>query len=94
MDVKFAFLNGDLMEEVYTEQLEGFEKLGKEEQVYRLKKTLYDIKQAHRAWYARLDKYLMQQGFKRGMYNHNIYIRIEKYGFIVIMFYLDEIIFG
>jgi len=67
MDVKYAFLNGDLKEEVYQEQPKGFEQPGREEQVYRLKKALYGLKQAPRAWYARLDKYLQQQGFKRGM---------------------------
>jgi hypothetical protein len=65
MDVKYAFLNGYLKEESYTEQPEGFEQPGKEEQVYRLKKALHGLKQAPRAWYARLDKYLLQKGFKR-----------------------------
>jgi hypothetical protein len=94
MDVKSAFLNGDLKEEVYTEHPEGFEQPGKEEQVYRLKKALYNLKQAPRAWYARLDKYLLQQGFKRGMSNNNIYLRIEKDSLLVTMVYVDDIIFG
>ena len=63
MDVKSAFLNGTLKEEVYTEQPDGFETPGKETYVWKLKKALYGLKQAPRAWYERLDKYLVQQEF-------------------------------
>ena len=94
MDVKSTFLNGYLKEEVYTDHPKWFEQPGKEEQVYRLKNALYDFKQAPRAWYARLDKYSLQQWFKRGMSNNNIYLRIEKYNLLVTMFYVDDIIFG
>ena len=62
MDVKSEFLNGDLEEEVYIEQPEGFILENDENLVYRLKKALYGLKQAPRAWYYRLDKYLHQQG--------------------------------
>ena len=65
MDVKSAFLNGDLEEEVYMEQPEGFSLTGKEDYVCRPKKALYGLKQAPHAWYSRLDKYLRKQGFKR-----------------------------
>ena len=60
MDVKSAFLNGELEEEVYMEQPNGFKVQEVEIYVYRLKKALYGIKQALRAWYSRLDKYLRQ----------------------------------
>ena len=63
MDVKSAFLNGDLEEEVYIEQQEGFILGNDANLVCRLKKALYGLKQATRAWYYRLDKYLHQQGF-------------------------------
>ena len=66
MDVKSAFLNGYLEEEVYIEQPEGFQLTDKRNYVCKLKKALYGLKQAHRAWYARLDSYLQLQGFKRG----------------------------
>jgi hypothetical protein len=61
MDVKSAFLNGDLEEEVYMEQPDGFQVQEAEQYVYRLKKALYGLKQAPRAWYSRLDNYLRQQ---------------------------------
>ena len=66
MDVKSSFLNGNLEEEVYIEQPEGFQLSEKRDYVCKLKKALYGLKQAPRAWYARLDSYLQTQGFKRG----------------------------
>ena len=58
MDVKSAFLNGILEEEVYVEQPLGYQILGHEHKVYRLKKDLYGLKQAPREWYSRIDSYL------------------------------------
>ena len=63
MDVKSTFLNGELEEEVYIEQLEGFQLSEYTNYVYKLKKALYGLKHAPRAWYSRLDKYLQQVGF-------------------------------
>ena len=65
MDVKFAFLNGKLEEEVYIEQPEGFILLENKDYVCKLKKALYGLKQALRAWFSGLDSYLKQQSFKR-----------------------------
>jgi hypothetical protein len=67
MDVKSAFLNGDLSEEVYMEQPEGFKLSNNPDLVCKLKKDLYGLKQAPRAWYHRLDTYLKDKGFKRIM---------------------------
>ena len=63
MDVKSAFLNGYINEEVYVEQLSSFEDDKKPDHVYKLKKTLYGLKQAPRAWYERLRDFLLSKGF-------------------------------
>jgi hypothetical protein len=76
MDVRSTFLNGDLKEEVYMEQPEGFQLSDNPEFVCKLKKVLYGLKQVPRAWYYRLDKYLQDKGFKRGTIDNNLYINI------------------
>lgn len=58
-------MNGELEEEVYVTQLEGFMVIGKEEKVYKLKKAPYGLKQAPRAWYSKFDLYFLQNGFKK-----------------------------
>lgn len=93
MDVKSAFLNGDL-EEVYVELLEGFTFLEKQDQVCRLRKALYGLKQAPRAWYSRLDNYLQNQGFKRGTTDSKLYIKSENDKLLIVVVYVDDIIFG
>ena len=65
MDVKTVFLPGSLKEEVYLEQPEGFEVQDRRTHVCRLKKALYGLMQAPRAWYKRIDSYLMKLGFTR-----------------------------
>jgi hypothetical protein len=77
MDVKSAFLNGELEEEVYIEQPEGFQLSENTNYVCKLKKALYGLKQAPRAWYSRLDKYLQQAGFIKGSADNNLYIKSE-----------------
>ncbi|GKE86687.1 retrovirus-related pol polyprotein from transposon TNT 1-94 [Tanacetum coccineum] len=67
MDVKTAFLNGELKEEVYVHQSEGFVDPERPHHVYRLKKALYRLKQAHQAWYDTLSKFLLAQGFSKGV---------------------------
>ena len=63
MDVKTAFLNGVIEEEVYIEQTEGFDVENMEMCVCRLHRALYLLKQAPRAWYSRIDSYLREMGF-------------------------------
>ena len=93
MDINSAFLNGELKEEVYIEQPEGFLLSEKEDYVCRLKKALYGLKQAPRAWYARLDGYLHQQGFKKGSIDNNIYVKVDQDNLTIIEVYADDIIF-
>ncbi|GJS07698.1 retrovirus-related pol polyprotein from transposon TNT 1-94 [Tanacetum coccineum] len=66
MDMKTAFLNGPLKEEVYVAQPEGFVDPDHPEQVYLLRKALYGLKQAPRAWYDELSNFLMSKGFTKG----------------------------
>ena len=67
MDVKTAFLNGILEEEVYVKQPPGFEDVDHPDHVYFLDKALYGLKQAPRAWYDRLAKFLLKNGYRRGV---------------------------
>ena len=63
LDVKTAFLNGELQEDVFVDQPEGFVIAGNEDKVYKLRKALYGLKQAPRAWYSKIDHYFTQHGF-------------------------------
>ena len=65
-----------------------------EKLVFQLKKALYGLKQAPRAWYYRLDKYLHQQGFSKGSANRNLYTKIENDKLLIVVVYVDDIIFG
>ncbi|KAL0364919.1 UNVERIFIED_CONTAM: Retrovirus-related Pol polyprotein from transposon TNT 1-94 [Sesamum angustifolium] len=76
MDVKSAFLNGYIDEEIYVEQPQGFIAKGSEEKV--LKKALYGLKQAPRAWYSRIDKYFMDRGFRRSLSEPTLYIKSQE----------------
>jgi hypothetical protein len=75
MNVKSAFLNGDVQEEVYVEQLTGFIIAGKEHKVLKLKKVLYGLHEVPRAWNAKLDDTLLSLGFQRTPSEQTIYIR-------------------
>jgi hypothetical protein len=94
MDVKSSFLNGDLEEEVYMEQPEGFSLTDNLDYVCKLKKALYGLKQAPQAWYYRLDKFLQDKGFKKGIVDSNLYIKYEGDDLLVVLVYVDDIIFG
>eukprot|EP00253_Pinus_taeda_P004443 PITA_04443 len=94
MDVKSAFLNGDLEEEVYIEQPEGFILGNDAKLVCKLRKALYGIKQTPRAWYYRLDKYLHQQGFSKASADSNLYTKIDTDKLLIIVVYVDDIIIG
>ncbi|GJU86662.1 retrovirus-related pol polyprotein from transposon TNT 1-94, partial [Tanacetum coccineum] len=75
MDVKTAFLNGILREEVYVSQLDGFMDQDNPNHVYKLKKALYGLKQAPRAWYDLLSKFLLSQEFSKGTVDPTLFIR-------------------
>jgi hypothetical protein len=94
MDVKSTFLNGDLNEEVYMEQPEGFELSDSPDLVCKLKKVLYGLKKSPRAWYHRLYTYLKDKGFKRGTFDNNLYIKTKGNDLLIVLVYVDDIIFG
>lgn len=64
LDVKSAFLHGELNEDVYVEQPRGYEKMGSEHKVYKLHKALYGLKQAPRAWFSCIEAYFIKEGFQ------------------------------
>jgi hypothetical protein len=94
MDVKSAFLNDILQEEVYVEQPKGFQDPHHPHHVYKLKKALYGLKQAPRAWYDRLTTYLLAKGFTRGRANRTLFIRNQGTHKLIAQIYVDDIIFG
>ncbi|KAK6144980.1 hypothetical protein DH2020_021800 [Rehmannia glutinosa] len=94
LDVKSAFLHGELNEEVFVEQPCGYVQKGHEHKVYKLKKALYGLKQAPRAWYSRIEAYFMKEGFKKCEYEHTLFIKTRKEGKILIVsLYVDDLIF-
>ena len=92
LDVKTAFLHGELKEEVYVTQPEGFKIAGKEDKVYRLKKALYGLKQAPRAWNTKLNQILRELKFTRCSKEASLYRRVEKEGLLVVVVYVDDLL--
>lgn len=93
MDVKSAFLNGVLKEEVYVEQPLGYEVVGEEHKVYRLKRALYGLKQDPWAWYRRIDTYLMSNGFSKSDGEPTLYIKEKNGNMLIVVLYVDDLIF-
>ncbi|CAM8894044.1 unnamed protein product [Rhodiola kirilowii] len=94
MDVKSAFLNGLLNEEVYVAQPRGFEDPHHPDYVYRLKKALYGLKQAPRAWYERLTEFLINHSYVRGGVDKTLFVKHTGPDFIIAQIYVDDIVFG
>ncbi|KAM1399624.1 hypothetical protein ACFX2F_027020 [Malus domestica] len=91
LDVKIAFLHGDLEEEIYMSQPEGFKVAGKENWVCKLEKSLYGLKQSPRQWYKRFDRFMIGQKYTRSHYDHCVYFRKLQDGtFIYLLLYVDE----
>lgn len=94
MDVKSAFLNRYLEEEVYIRQQQGFVVKGHEDKVLKLKKALYGLKQAPKAWYNRIDKYFRDHGFIRCSSEHALYVKNDSNrGFMLVCLHVDDLIF-
>jgi hypothetical protein len=94
LDVKTAFLYGQLDEEIYMEQPEGFKVKGQEGKVLRLRRAIYGLKQAALAWWKELDQSLQQLGFKRLYADAGIFVTRHADGtMLIIMAYVDDILF-
>ena len=89
MDVKSAFLNGYIMEEVYVAQPPGFENVEFSRHVYKLKKALYGLKQAPRAWYDRLSNFLIGNDFKMGKLDTTLFIKIKENNMLLVQIYVN-----
>jgi hypothetical protein len=91
MDVKTAFLNGVIEEEMYIEQPQGFEVEDRRSHVYKLKKALYGLKQTPRAWYGRIDSFLTRLGFTKSKAYSNLYFKIMHNEPVILLLYVDDL---
>jgi hypothetical protein len=94
MDVKSAFLNGYINELVYVEQPSSFKDEKKLNHVYKLKKALYRLKQAPRAWYERLRDFILSKGFIMGKVDTTLFTKKIDKDLFALQIYVDDIIFG
>jgi hypothetical protein len=91
MDVKSAFLNGVIEEEVYIEQPQGFEVEDSKTHVCGLKKDLYGLKQDPRAWYGRIDNFLTSLGFTKSKVDSNLYFKAMNDEPVILLIYVDDL---
>ncbi|KAJ9538735.1 hypothetical protein OSB04_031468 [Centaurea solstitialis] len=94
MDIKNAFLNGKINEEVYVAQPPGFVDPKFPDHVYKLNKALYGLKQAPRAWYDTLSTFLLSKGFVRGEIDSTLFLKKYPKHILLVQIYVDDIIFG
>ena len=91
MDVRTAFLNGDLVEDVYMSQLIGFEEVGKDHMVCKLHKSIYGLKQASRQWYLKFDV-VTANIYKENIIDQCIYMKVSGSKFIFMVLYVNDIL--
>ncbi|KAL0381322.1 UNVERIFIED_CONTAM: Retrovirus-related Pol polyprotein from transposon TNT 1-94 [Sesamum angustifolium] len=92
MDIKTAFLNGELDEEIYMEQPEGFVVLGQEKNVCRLVKSLYRLKQVPKQWHEKFDRTILSNGFKINECDKCVYVKSIQHSFITVYLYVDDML--
>jgi hypothetical protein len=94
LDVKLAFLYGELSKAVSIEQPREYEIKGSEQKVYKLKKALYGLKQTPQAWYNRIKSYFVKEGFVRCPYEYIMFIKTNVGDkILIISLYVDDLIF-
>ena len=91
MDVMIAFLNGDLVKDVYMSQPIGFEEVGKDQIVCKLHKSIYGLKQASRQWYLKFDEVITGNGFKENIIEQCLYMKVGGSKYIFLILYVDGI---
>ena len=91
MNVKTTFLNGEIEEEVYVEHSDGFAVHGKESHVCGLKKTLYGLKHAPRAWYGWIDGFLVRLGFTKSDVDSTLYYKVVERDSLILVLYVDDL---
>nr|GEX14349.1 copia protein [Tanacetum cinerariifolium] len=94
MDVKSAFLNGEIKEEVYVTQPKGFEDPHNPKHVYRVVIALYGLHQVPSAWYARLSTFLLKHHYRRGTIDKILFLKKDSRHIILVQVYMDDIIFS
>ncbi|GJR84634.1 retrovirus-related pol polyprotein from transposon TNT 1-94 [Tanacetum coccineum] len=94
MDIKIAFLNGELKEEVYVSQPEAFVDQDNPSHVYKLKKALYGLKQAPHTWYDMLSSFLISQHFSKGIVDPTLFTRKARNDLLLVQIYVNDIIFA
>ena len=92
LDVKTTFLYGELEEDIYMDQPEGFVISKKENLVCRLKKSLYGLKQSPRQWYKKFDSFMLSDGFKRSDYDRCVYLKTVNGSAIYLLIYVDDML--
>jgi len=95
LDVKTAFLHGNLEEEIYMEQSEVFEVKGKEHIVCKLRKSLYGFKQVSRQWYMKYESFMEEHGYGKTNFDSCVFMkRFSVNDFLILLFYVDDMLIG
>ncbi|GJY06174.1 putative zinc finger, CCHC-type containing protein [Tanacetum coccineum] len=92
MDVKTKFLNGDLHEDVYMTEPQGFKSKGQEHLVCKLKKAIYGLKQESHQWYLKFDEVMKKHNFIKNQVDQCVYLKMSGRNFIILVFYVDDIL--
>ena len=93
LDMKIAFLHGELEEDIYMQQLEGFTTSGKEDYVCLLKRSLYGLKQSPRQWYKRFDSFMISHDFKMSSFDSCVYFKqCNDESLLYMLLYVDDML--
>ena len=93
LDVKSTFLHGELNEDVFVEQPQGYEVAGKKDMVYKLHKALYELKQVPRAWFSRIEAYIVKEGFISSSSEQTLFIKQKGCKILIVSIYIDDLLF-